>query len=276
MKKTIFGLCATIATFTSLFTQANTAHAFTLNPNYSIQSRTDDPTFNQFLNGNITDLKKFIHTEAQAIPGAVVASKKFNASSLKLKYDHDVKVYFLGEGAGYQNELDFSVNSDARRKIFGDASCLNTDSLASQFCPSPNGSNGKTGLDKTLKVGDFVKLGSAKAGDSFDFQVLSNQVNGGIWSNGKQGIFGLDSAKNPDGGLQHVMSYFYKDYLILAYEDLWGGGDKDYNDVVIAVDFGQANNKAMAGIQDVPESSNIIGLFGIAALGFGLLRSRKS
>lgn len=41
-------------------------------------------------------------------------------------------------------------------------------------------------------------------------------------------------------------------YLFIAYEDLLGGGDKDFNDVIVAVDIGAAN---VASLLATPEPS---------------------
>ena len=34
-------------------------------------------------------------------------------------------------------------------------------------------------------------------------------------------------------------------YLIIGFEDLYGGGDRDFNDLVFAVDIGKANVEAL-------------------------------
>lgn len=68
------------------------------------------------------------------------------------------------------------------------------------------------------------------------------------------------------------MAYEYQDYLVLAWEDIKNGGDLDYNDVVMAVDFGKANLQHLSGdTQSVPEPGTIGGL---AALGASLLVRR--
>jgi Domain of unknown function (DUF4114)/PEP-CTERM motif len=68
----------------------------------------------------------------------------------------------------------------------------------------------------------------------------------------------------------------YKDMLVIAYEDLWGGGDKDYNDTVFVIDVGKDNARALAGIQSVPEPSGVAALLGIGTIGFMKLRRRSS
>jgi len=48
--------------------------------------------------------------------------------------------------------------------------------------------------------------------------------------------------RNPDK-LDHVVAFALPDspYLIIAFEDMYGGGDRDYNDVIFALDIGRAN-----------------------------------
>jgi hypothetical protein len=62
--------------------------------------------------------------------------------------------------------------------------------------------------------------------------VIANGANGGKTS------FSTQRSENLDG-INHVVSFAYtvKDspYLILGFEDLLGGGDRDFNDVLFAV-----------------------------------------
>ncbi|GAA6624114.1 DUF4114 domain-containing protein [Scytonema sp. NUACC26] len=100
----------------------------------------------------------------------------------------------------------------------------------------------------------------------------ANNINGGISNNGVEGVWSLNQALNPDG-LQHVMAYYYKDFLVFGFEDLWGGGDKDYNDTVFAIDIGKKNARSVA---NVPEPSTAVAVLGISALGFLKTRRRRS
>jgi hypothetical protein len=73
------------------------------------------------------------------------------------------------------------------------------------------------------------------------------------------------------------MSYFYEDLLVLAFEDLWGGGDQDFNDTVFVIDFGRKNNREIAGVA-TPEPTVMmgLGLVGLGLAGSAKRRSRKS
>jgi hypothetical protein len=58
-------------------------------------------------------------------------------------------------------------------------------------------------------------------------------------------------------------------YLILGFEDMRGGGDRDYNDVIFAVDIGKTNVKALSGGAE-PCTTAILATF----LGAGWLTAR--
>jgi hypothetical protein len=76
----------------------------------------------------------------------------------------------------------------------------------------------------------------------------------------------VEDTKNADN-LQHVTTYQYNEFLILAFEDLYKGGDKDYNDVVFAV-RGLTDTQS----QDVPEPASALALLGLAAAGYATKR----
>jgi Domain of unknown function (DUF4114) len=269
MKNKFFsGLLAAAALGTGLLSMAAPASAF------DIKSRDEAPAD---LKNILQDFRAFVGEEGRYLSPETIQAKQVDLSKLTLKFDHDAKVFFIGETAGgYRNQLDFKATTGSEvktGKIFGDTSCNTGDSgftNFSKFCANPNDAlEGKVAPDKPLNVGDWVNIGSFKAGTKLDFQLVSNNINGGISENGVKGIFGLDQALNPDG-LQHVIAYYYKDYLVLGFEDLWGGGDKDYNDTVFAIDIGKANAGAAA---NVPEPSVVAAMF--AAAGLGLMKTRR-
>jgi len=143
---------------------------------------------------------------------------------------------------------------------------------------------------------DYVELfdGSASAGNP---TVLSIAANGDVYVNftptgtsfsstnfgfyldssyyGNGGLFHSDTALNDDG-IDHMLAYQGNDMdqvqigfwapgtwtdneFILAFEDLYGGGDMDYDDMVLMVESVQ-----------VPEPGTIL-LLGSALIGLGLM-----
>ncbi|MBW4513431.1 MAG: DUF4114 domain-containing protein [Scytonematopsis contorta HA4267-MV1] len=263
----------------SLLTAATPANAFT------IKGRDEAPAA---FKDNIQDFSQFVGKEARYLEPEKIGAQRVDLSRLLLKFDHNVSVFFVGETAGgYRNRLDFLATgkngATTTGKIFGDTSCSTRDSgftNFTDFCQNPNEDvEGRSKQDSPLNVGDFVTIGNFKAGTKLDFLLHSNDINGGIYGQNKEGqtvkgIFSLDDSKNPDG-MQHTMGYLYKNFLILGYEDLWGGGDKDYNDTVFAIDIGKANAQHFESAA-VPEPSVALGLLGVSAIGFLKNRRRLS
>lgn len=154
---------------------------------------------------------------------------KLDASRLFLRTqsDKNIRIYFLYEAAGYHNTVGFSwtpAGAPARGAptiAFPDASI-------------------KSGKSRTtwepLKCGDFVEIGPGERGYQLDFFLISDAVNGG-----KQWLWN-DPAENSDS-LQHVVAFMLPGtpFILIGFEDIVGGGDRDYNDALFVVDIGQTN-----------------------------------
>ncbi|OCR02762.1 PEP-CTERM sorting domain-containing protein [Oscillatoriales cyanobacterium USR001] len=264
-----------IAITTALSAVVNVAPSATAG---NIKSRTQAPIEFQSM---LQEFRSFVGEDGR-FSDVGSQAKALNISNIKLTDDQDVKVYFIGETAGgYRNQLDFSATKGDRvvqnqTKIFGDTSCNSGDSQFLNFqlfCGNPNEALANTTQqDQPLNIGDFAEIGSFQAGTQLDFWLVANGINGGITNNNQKGIYGLDKAVNPDG-INHVAAYYYKDYLVVGYEDLWGGGDKDYNDVVFAIDIGKNNARQIANVK-VPEPTTTLGLFAVGIAGLVGTRRR--
>ncbi len=197
---------------------------------------------------------------------AALNAVALDPSKLVMQNDAAARVYFLGEGAGFRNTLGFSTLG---------GSPLSPD--AQLIFPNASSSIGYGGTGKSIRTsdeplvaGDFVDLGSFKAGTKLDFFIIANGFYGG------KEYFSTEQSVNMDG-VVHAVSLASNGsaYLIIGFEDLKGGGDRDYNDLVFAVEIGSANVKAMAGL-GAPEPSLAMGAL-IAAVGFlGFSRQRRS
>lgn len=169
---------------------------------------------------------------------------------LRLAAPADVRVYFVGEGAGFHNSLGFTTNGGGFNAseallIFPDAS-----SSVSYLNPSANGA--RTGSTPLLP-GDFVELGSFDAGTSFDFFLIADGANPNRRENAMN-VFWTDIDRNVDG-IDHVVAFAHVEspYLLVGFEDLLGGGDLDYNDVLFAVYIGEQN------VTELIQSASIYG-----------------
>jgi hypothetical protein len=122
--------------------------------------------------------------------------------------------------------------------------------------------------DEPLQAGDFVDLGTFSAGTLLDFFLIADGTYGGT------DVFSTTTSFNQDG-LVHAVSLAPNGspYLIISFEDLWGGGDMDYNDLVFAVFLGQDNVSKFKSL-GAPEPSLAAGsLIALAAI-FGRKRRR--
>ena len=97
-----------------------------------------------------------------------------------------------------------------------------------------------------------VVTGTFRGGTSLDFFLISNGAQGG------KDVFSTDTAQNRDG-INHVVSFVHarKDspYLIIGFEDMYGGGDNDFNDMLFAVDIGDQASASLirsASLNGVP------------------------
>jgi len=219
--------------------------------------------------------------QKQALPGYIKISEtrlneseaaksldaiRVDPNKLTLAEDTSVRVYFVGEGAGYHNTLGFYTSSkggDQRDTalIFPDASSnLGLDGT------------GKALRDKKnpLLPGDFVDLGNFKAGTKLDFFLIADGANS--WKT----VYSTDDSLNPDG-IFHAVSLAPEGspYLLLSFEDLLGGGDADYNDVVFAVEIGKANVKHLAEHSRLTAPEPTLALGGLLSCGVLLMNRRR-
>ncbi|HEY9695750.1 MAG TPA: DUF4114 domain-containing protein [Trichocoleus sp.] len=261
MKPTFLsGLFAASAAVAGLISSASPAAAFTWNSTW-----TQPQIYSKAQTGfNDSPFQNFVQSERISIPNS--GQFQLDPSKLKLKYDHDVSVYFINEGAGYRNQLAYQASGaqSGSGLVFKDVS--SSESILSD-------SNGP------LKKGDGVKLGNFLAGTQLDFWLRADGLNRGSNAN----IFGTQTAFNADG-LQHAVAYAFDKYLMVGFEDLYGGlnasggknehSDRDFNDAVFVIDVGEANVKHMTS---VPEPSMTLAFLGLsAASALGLRRRRQA
>ncbi|MBD2490748.1 DUF4114 domain-containing protein [Aulosira sp. FACHB-615] len=221
----------------------------------SVTDKAEDKNFLSIL----PQFQALVQKEGVAIAADKVQAQQVDFSQLFLKQKHNVRVWFLNEGATYKNQLAYeSIRGEQYNNgmIFENVSCDSTKNKCE-----------RGDKDGVLDIGDFVDLGNFKAGTQLNFLLKSD----GYSATPKNGdIYGADASLNPDG-LQHVMAWKIGNYLMMGFEDLRNGGDKDYNDTIFVVDFGKDNLKASA----VPEPSATLPILGLGALGMLKLRRRR-
>jgi hypothetical protein len=94
-----------------------------------------------------------------------------------------------------------------------------------------------------------------------DFFLIANGAGSGnsIWT--------ASAARNSDG-INHVVAFALpgSPYLIMAFEDMLGGGDRDYNDVIFAVDIGAINVQRLLSTPEPAAWASVIALGAVAYL----------
>ena len=219
---------------------------------HTIEDRLEDPDFKAI----IPEFKQLVQQERLAMGADAVEAQRLDADKLFLKHDHNVRVWFIHEGAGYKNQLAYeATKGDSYQKgmIFDDVS---------------------QGGGAPLEAGDFVDLGLIEGGTQLNFLLKANGKN-----NANGHVYGADESLNADG-LQHLLAYEVeaggRDYLFMGFEDLFNGGDKDYNDAMFVVDFGEGNLTDKPGqAAKVPEASNMAAILGVTGAGLMLRRRRR-
>ena len=191
------------------------------------------PSITDFITKNLPEYTRFDKASSFAL----------DPSKLRMSVESSARVYFVSEGAGYHNTLGFNTLAagaatpttaltKSASLIFPDVS-----STVSTYNPAPKAQRTS---NEPLLPGDFVDLGTFKVGSMLDFFLVSNGANGGqnVWT---------DSVKRNSDGIQHMVAFSSPNspYLVMSFEDLAGGGDRDYNDVVFAVDIGAINVKRL-------------------------------
>ncbi len=160
-------------------------------------------------------------------------------------FDYTPRVYFIYGYAGYKDGLGATiatVSTPTSQNLTGNT-----------FTIFPNCHwNGATTRSTTYPVlpGDFVQLPTVNAGQQLAFFIYSNIQNNGTASN----IFYNGASNNVDN-FQHMIAFFpdNSQYIIIGFEDLLNGGDKDCNDLMFVVDIGPLNAAALRDASSLPK-----------------------
>jgi hypothetical protein len=156
-------------------------------------------------------------------------------------FDYAPRIYFLMEGAGYTNALGANI-CDA------ETSTSPTPDSTRRFIVFPNsqsnkgqwggdGSSNRT-TDYPLQPGDFVQLPMITRGKQLELFLIANMNSSAV----PEATYYNQKQQNGDGKL-HMVAFFppNSNFVILGFEDIYGGGDLDYNDLVLALDVGLDN-----------------------------------
>lgn len=221
----------------------------------------------------LSALKHLIQDERNALSPEFRIRYQLDASKLFWNGVDPVEVYFINEGAGYRNQLIYSA-TDGEGNLIKSEMIFNDVSSPDSILPNSNG---------PLVLGQGVSLGGFAGPTQLNFSIISNGYNlaqPGPTATASEiakyerevarRTLGGDPTQNVDG-LQHIVAFQHNDWIILGFEDIIGGGDLDYNDVVFAVRGIQAPLVA-----DVPEPAALISLLVVGLGGFTTLRRKAT
>ncbi|NJM69446.1 MAG: DUF4114 domain-containing protein [Scytonema sp. RU_4_4] len=269
IKEKLIGIFAAAAAVTSVLSAPSPASAATFTwDNLTTYEVKDKSTDNSEVQSLISQFQQYVQNEGITIPEDKL--NKLDPTKLSLKYDNNVRVWFLNEGALYQDQLAYEATkgSDSQKGLIFDNISCNTSNGANSDCQL--GEN-----DGVLDIGDYVDLGTVSGGTQLDFFLKADGFN-----NPNGNVYGADATQNPDQ-LDHIVAYEVDGYLLLGFEDLYGpegstadgngniAADRDFNDVVFLIDFGKDN------IATVPESASASALVGVGAVGLLTLSRRR-
>ena len=155
-------------------------------------------------------------------------------------FDYAPRVYFIKDGACSNNALGATIATLSALKssvLSGNTFTI----LPNASCGTGQCGSGSTSrsIAEPLLYGDFVQLPTVHAGQQLSFFLIAHLDSNG---NNPQSVYYNDTSNNSDN-FQHMIAFFpdNSQYIIIGFENMYGGGDKDCNDVMIAVDVGPMN-----------------------------------
>lgn len=191
----------------------------------------------------------------QKCPEGVVFSgngvSQLDPQRLYFLFDYAPRVYFIKDGAGYRNALAATIatlSTPTNSILTGNSFTIFPNASSSLgLCGSGSGVESTT---EPVLPGDFVQLPTVYAGQQLAFFLIAN-LNAQVqpeatYYNGK--------GNNPDN-FKHMIAFFpdNSQYIIIGFEDLYGGGDKDCNDVMFVVDVGPMNALVLHNPNSLPK-----------------------
>lgn len=243
----------------------SSARPFGLDIVGKVNAAASDGASSEFFNEALPEVSRYLNSKLGEQVAFDDTSMLLDPTKLQLQNASDVRVYFVGEGAGYHNTLGFNttgkgVESGNPQLIFPDASSRYF-GYSSSLAKAVDKGKVKRSGSTPLAPGDFVDLGTVDSGSTLDFFLIANGANGG------KNVYSSDASSNPDG-INHLISFAYatpgSSYLVLGFEDLYGGGDRDFNDLLFAVDIGASNIAALTATPEPGTMLTISALIGIA------------
>ena len=174
-----------------------------------------------------------------------IGLNQLDPERLYFLFDYAPRVYFIYGYAGYIDGLGATIAT-----IDKPTTSVLTGNTFTVFSNAHwNGSTSRTTTFPVLP-GDFVQLPTVKAGQQLGFSIYSNENSLGTPGN----VFYNGKANNADN-FQHMIAFFpdNSQYIIIGFEDMYGGGDQDCNDLMFVVDIGPQNALVLKNPNSLPK-----------------------
>ncbi|MGC4001732.1 MAG: DUF4114 domain-containing protein [Pirellulales bacterium] len=250
----VFSICAALTGFvaTASAQTPNTAQS-PLRPlglqlwhttNGKVMQKGSDTKSQSFMTNNFNSFMDIVEDNlGESSQFQEASNSNLSPEKLFFFFDYAPRLYFLSEGASYTNALGANI-TQAKTNTTGTP---NTDR---RFLIMPNsqsnkgyGGDGSSNRTTTVPMqpGDFIQLPNIVRGEQLELFLIANMNAAAV----PQATYYNIKNQNPDN-LLHMVAFFppNSNFVIIGFEDILGGGDLDYNDLVFALDVG-ANNAAV-------------------------------
>lgn len=177
---------------------------------------------------------------------------QLDPTRLYFLFDYAPRIYYIYEGACYDNALGVTIAtvSAPTNKPTTGSSYTVFPFVHSSISPVCSSGSGKRSKSEPLLAGDFVQLPTVTAGQQLAFFIMANMDSN--WN--PADVYYNGNSNNPDN-FQHMICFFpdNSQYLIIGFEDMYGGGDRDCNDLMFVVDIGPNNAAALRAPSSMPK-----------------------
>ena len=191
-----------------------------------VQAAGSDDASTEFVKHGLPIINEFLDGIFEERHNIAQSTTDLTLEDLTLKGDANVRVYFIKEGTVFKNTLGIHTE-DSQSLIFPNASS------AHSYYGDADTRSKETNEDIPLIPGDFVDLGNLKAGEILDFFMIQDGAR-----KEDNPVFWTEAQRNTDRISHTKLHGIYDDNtLIIGFEDIPGGGDKDFNDLVFAVEI---------------------------------------
>lgn len=249
--------------------EAKAQNPFKLETAAAIQPLSSDAASKEFRYSVLPNIQNLLNEKLGEWTKTDDSSMRLDPAKLKLATESDMRVYFIGEGAGYANSLGLNTEGVGAKEGRPELIFANASSNVTYLDPKSTEKENAAQRSEyaPLLPGDFVELNTLKAGTLLDFFLIADGANGGT------NVYSTTGTANPDK-INHVVAFALANspYLILGFEDLFGGGDRDFNDLLFAVEIGAAN---VASLIATPEPAAWLSLAGLLGMVFWTAGRRR-